>query len=372
MRASWKVALCVAVVAAACARPQQAAGPVRLGVLLPFDSGVAAAAASALRGAQLAADETRAEGEVRLELVVEDERGSPERATASFARMAEDGRLAAVVGGLTDSVAFALSPQASRRGLPVVSPGATGEVPYAGHYFFRTALPATLQGPALAQYALRRGWRRAGVMYDSNDYGTAVALSFVQAFRTGGGEVVGQRLYRDGTRDFARFVRAVHEERPEVLLLAGYPDEGNLFLEQAARAGVRVPLLAPDSYANPEAVREAGGRAHGMVVAAAFFPDNPLPRVRAFVRQFQQRFGTAPDAFAAQGYDAVKVLAFALKRSAAVRPDGTVDRQRLRNTLASLQDYPGVTGTLTFDRFGNPAREVLLLQVDRTALVVLP
>jgi branched-chain amino acid transport system substrate-binding protein len=343
---------------------------VRVGLLLPLNSGVSAAAASALKGAQLAAEEVGAGGEFRLELLVEDDRGSAERALASFARMAEDGRVGAVVGGLTDSVAVALSPQASRRGLPVVSPGATGEVPYAGHYFFRTALPASLQGPALARYALRRGWR-AGVIYDSNDYGTGVALSFVRAVQEGGGVVVGQRLYRDGTRDFSRFVRAVQEEGPDVVLLAGYPDEGNLFLEQAGRAGVRLSVLAPDSYANPEAVRAAGGWAHGMVVAAAFFPEDPLPRVRAFVRQYQQRFGSTPDAFAAQAYDAVKIVGFALKRAGAVRPDGRVDRERLRNALAALRDYPGVTGVLAFDRFGNPAREVLLLQVDRTTLRVL-
>ncbi len=371
MRGDWRLVACVALVAVACAKSQQG-GQVRLGVLLPLESGVAAAAASTLRGAQLAADETGPDAAVRFELVVEDDRGSPERAAAAFEGMAQDRRMAAVVGGFTDLVAIALSPGAQRQKVPLVSPGAVGEVPYAGQYFFRTSLPAKLQGAALAQYALGRGWRRAGVIYDSSEYGTAVALSFMETFYGGGGTVVGQRLYRDGTRDFARFIRGIQEERPQVVLLAGYPDEGNLFLEQAARAGVRVPLLAPDAYANPEAVQAAGGRAHGMVVAAAFFPDNPLPRVRAFVRQFQQRFGTPPDAFAAQGYDAVKILAFALKRAGAVRSNGTVDRERLRDTLAALQDYPGVTGTLTFDRFGNPAREVLLLQVNRTALVVLP
>jgi branched-chain amino acid transport system substrate-binding protein len=360
------VALLVAMVAAGCAGAgQRSPIDATVGVVLPLRSGVAAAAASALRGVQLAAEEINADGSIRVALETADDGGSPERAAQIFERIAGEPRTVAVIGALTDSVAVSLSPLASRTKTLLISPGATGEVPYAGDFFFRTALPATLQGRALADYALRSGLRRVSVIYDHNEYGTAVALAFVEAFVAGGGEVIGQRLFRDGTRDFERFVRALRTEEPQALLFAGYPDEGAAFFSQAAEAGLSLRVLAPDSFANEEAVREMGGRAHGMVVTSAFFTDNPVPAVRAFVRAYREKFNLEPDQFAAQAHDALRVVAFGLKRV------GTADRAKLRDAAAGIRDYPGVTGTMTFDRFGNPAREVLLLRVDGSRLVVL-
>lgn len=345
---------------------------VRVGVILPTTSGVAAAAANALRGVQMAADEVNAERRVRLVLVVHDDGGSPQKAIELFQRLSADQGLAAGIGGLTDSVAVQLSAVASATQTPLLSPGATGPIPFAGQYFFRTSLPSSVQGKALAEYALGKGLNQASVVQDSNEYGAAVAEGFSQAMRAGGGVVLSQHLFTDGTRDFSSVVQALRRERPEAVLFAGYPDEGVIFVRQLAQAGVDPPLLAPDSLASPEFAAALPGQR--MVVATLFFPDSPLPRVRSFVREFRSRYAQPPDAFAAQSYDAVKLLAVAVKRVGAgiYQSAGRVDRAKLRDALAATQDYPGVTGTITFDRVGNPARDVQLLRVDGGRLVVLP
>jgi branched-chain amino acid transport system substrate-binding protein len=341
-------------------------------LVLPLTSGVAAAASSALRGAQMAADDVNAERVVRLVLVPHDDGGSPQKAIDLFQRLSQDAGVAAVVGALTDMVAVQLSSVASATRTPLVSPGATGPIPFAGEYFFRTALPSSVQGRALAEYALRKGLRQASVVQDTNEYGTAVVEGFSQAMRSGGGVVLSQHLFTDGTRDFAPVVRSLQRERPQAVLFAGYPDEGAVFVQQLAQAGVHVPLLVPDSFASEEAAAALSGRE--AVVASVFFADSPFPRVRAFVREYRTRYGRAPDAFAAQAYDAVRVVAVAVKRlgPAVYRAPDQVDRVRLRDVLAGLRDYPGVTGTITFDRLGNPARDVQLLRVDSGKLVVLP
>jgi len=362
------VLLALTAVVAACGRPS---GPVQvdLAVILPLSSGVAEAAGSALRGVQLAVEEVAAEGRIRMDLTVQDDGGSVDRATGLFTQAAPKPRLVGVIGGLTDSVAIALSPLASRARVPLLSPGATGEIPYAGAYFFRTSLPSALQGEALAGFALRTGLRRVSVMYDSNEYGTAVELAFVRAFRAGGGVIVGERLFRDGTRDFSRYVRAAQQEKPQAILFAGYPDEGRVFLAQAAQGGLQSVVLVPDSFAHPKTVRGLEGAAY-FVVAASFFPESAVPVVRGFVRAYRAKYGEDPDPFAAQAYDATKIVAFALRR-VGLPERGAIDRTKVRDAIAGLRDYPGVTGNLTFDRFGTPTREVLLLRVRGQELVVL-
>ncbi len=336
---------------------------VELALILPLTSGVAEAAASAQRGAQLAVEEVNAEGRIRLDLGVGDDRGSQERAGVLFAEAAAKPRLAAVIGGFTDTVAIALSPLAARAQVPLVSPGATGEIPYAGSFFFRTALPAAVQGRALAAFAVRAGLRRVSVMYDSNEYGTAVALAFTSAFTGLNGTVTGQRLFRDETQDFGRFLRGAREENAQAVLFAGYPDEGRVFLTQLVQAGLRLPVLAPDALASPEVVRGLGKAAEGLVVASAFFPESSLPAVRAFVRAYRTKYGVDPDAFAAQAYDAVKIVVFALRRTR-LPTTGPLDRIGIRDAIAGIQDYPGVTGTIRFDRFGTVVREALVLRVE--------
>ena len=354
-----RILLVVTVAVAACGRlgsPVQ----VDLAVILPLSSGVAEAAGSALRGVQLAVEEVAAEGWIRMDLTVGDDGGSVERATGLFGQAVTKPRLVGVIGGLTDSVAITLSPLAFRTRVPLLSPGATGEIPYAGAYFFRTSLPSALQGEALAGFALRTGLRRVSVMYDSNDYGTAVRLAFVRAFRAGGGVIVGERLFRDGTRDFSQYVRAAQEENPQAILFAGYPDEGRTFLAQATQAGLRSVLLVPDSFAPLKTLRGLEW-AEYLVVAASFFPEIAIPAIRGFVRAYRSKYGEDPDPFAAQAYDAVKIVAFALRR-VGVPEWGAIDRAKVRDAIAGLRDYPGVTGILTFDRFGTPAREVFLLR----------
>lgn len=357
---------------AACSRGGSSPVAVRIGVVLPLSSGVAAAAGSALRGAQMAADEVNAELAVRLVLVSHDDAGSPQKAIQLFQQLSADPGVAAVVGGLTDMVAVQLSSLASATRTPLLSPGATGPIPFAGQYFFRTSLPSSVQGKALAEYALGRGMQQASVVQDTNEYGTAVAEGFSEAMRAGGGVVLSQHLFTDGTRDFSAVVRALQRERPQVVLFAGYPDEGEVFVKQLAQAGLNPPLLVPDSFAQEEAAAVLAGR--NAVVASVFFAESPFPRVRAFVREFRSRYGRPPDSFAAQAYDAVRVVAVALKRlgAGAYRAQDQVDRGKVRDALASIQDYPGVTGTITFDRLGNPARDVQLLRVDGSKLVVLP
>ncbi len=371
-RVSWLVGVLLATVVAGCGGSGSGPVTVRVGVILPLSSGVAAAASSALRGAEMAADEVKADRVVRLVLVTHDDRGSPQKAIDLFQRLSADPGVGAVVGGLTDAVAAQLSALASAVQTPLLSPGATGPIPFAGQYFFRTSLPSSLQGRALAEYALGKGLKQASVVQDTNEYGTAVAEGFSQSLRAGGGVVLSQHLFADGTRDFSPVVRALQRERPDVVLFAGYPDEGAVFVQQLAQAGLKVLLLAPDSFASEDAASAVAGS--GMVVASVFFPDSPVPRVRAFVREFRSRYGRQPDAFAAQTYDAVKLVAVAVKRlgTGVLGPQDRVDRAKLREALASTHDYPGVTGTITFDRLGNPARDVQLLRVDGGRLVVLP
>ena len=86
----------------------------------------------------------------------------------------------------------------------------------------------------------------------------------------------------------------------------------------------------------------AGPAASGLIVGASWFAGYDNPRSRAFVEAFRKRYGSIPDIYAAQGYDAAYLLAEAIRRA-----DDVSNGRLVRDKLASIADFEGVLG-----RFG--------------------
>ncbi len=333
---------------------------VSVGLIIPETSGIPSAARAVAQGAELAVSEINAERGIpgrRLTLVTGDDRGIPEDAARLVELLTAQG-VVAFVGPVIDAAVIAASPVAERLRVVLISPGATTPLPYGGHYVFRTALPARAQAQALAGYladALRV--RRIAIVHDSNEYGTMVALAFEEAARSRGMTITSRRLYRDGDTDFARHVRGVVEEHAQALFVAGYPDEAAVLIRQA-RAAVRGLIIAgSDALYSEDTATWGGAAANDLYVPAGFVPETPLPLVRAFVGRYRDRYGRAPDQYAAQAYDAIRILAFALRRAGP-------DRQKVRDVVATLRRFPAVTGELSFDRYGDPVRDVIITRIS--------
>lgn len=359
--------LAAVVAAAGCGGPGlRAQEAVTFGVILPFTSGVPGAARAAHQGARLAAEEAGAGGApgATVTLIVEDDRGSPDEAARIISRILPRG-VAAVVGPLTDLTASAVAPIAERAKVAVVSPGATGTIPYAGSSVFRTSLPAQAQARVLAEYLVQtRRARRISVIHEGNDYGTHVAGAFAARARELHAEVVGTRLYRDGDTEFTRHVNGVIADGADAVFVAGYPDEGARIVAALRERGVQVPIVGSDALYSADLLEWAKDAAEGLLLPAAFVPSEPIPAVQDFVGKYRRRYNETPDHFAAQGYDAVKVLLFAARR-------GGRDPAALRSALQGLRRFPGVTGEITFDRFGAPDRPVAVARVRAGAFEII-
>ncbi len=356
----------VTVAASACGPTLRAQESVAIGVLAPLNSGVPAAAKSVVQGATLAAEEINASGGVAgasMTLLVRDDRGTADEAAKQFEHLVNQ-RVLAVVGPVTDATAVAVSPMAERAGIPLVSPGATGTISYSGSSFFRTSLLAEAQTRTLVDFLVRgRRARRFAIIHDSNEYGTLVALAFAQRVKALGREVVGTRLYHDGDTDFARHVTGVIADGADVVFIAGYPDEGALIVTALRARGVRAPIVGSDALYSADLVAWAKGSAEDVLLPAPFVANDPLPAVQEFTGKYRKRYNETPDHFAAQAYDAVKMLAFATRR-------GGRNAAAVKAALQGLHKFPGVTGEITLDRWGAPARPVAIARVHQGQFVV--
>jgi len=362
VRAAIGIGLIVAValgVAGCGGRSLRAQGAISIGVITPLNSGVPAAARAVVQGATLAAEEVSAAGGIggaSVSLIVRDDRGSAEEAARQFEQLVAQ-KVVAIVGPLTDATAIAVAPLAERAKVVIISPGATGTIPYAGSSFFRTALPAEAQARALAEFVVKaKRARRITIIQDGNEYGTLVALAFSQRIQALGAELVGTRYYRDGDVSFERHATGVVADGADAVFIAGYPDEGALILEALRARGVRILVVGSDALYSPDLLYRARGAANEIYLPAGFVVTDPLPAIQKFVAAYRKRYNEAPDHYAAQAYDAVKMLVAAIRR-------GGAEPATIKASLQGLRRFPGVTGEITFDRYGAPDQPVAIAQV---------
>jgi branched-chain amino acid transport system substrate-binding protein len=88
--------------------------------------------------------------------------------------------------------------------------------------------------------------------------------------------------------------------------------------------------------------------------------ESPDPAVQAYVAEYTRRFGSEPNMFSAQAFDATNILLEAIARA---WPD--VTRQRVRDELAKTKDFPGITGTTTFDpETREPAKTLARMRIQ--------
>jgi branched-chain amino acid transport system substrate-binding protein len=116
---------------------------------------------------------------------------------------------------------------------------------------------------------------------------------------------------------------------------------------------MRMPFYATSSLYEPKLIELAGAQAaEGLFLATSFMPTSDDPRIKAYVEEYTRRYGNEPNSFSAQAFDAVNIMLDALTRAAP-----TITRARVR-------DFPGVTGSTTFDpQTREPAKTLARMQV---------
>jgi len=356
--------LAAVVCLAACADEK---GPSATGIPIGFFGALtgpeATFAQSGRNAARLAVDEINAAGGVlgvRIELYVEDDHNEASEAASAVSKLIARDHVVALIGENASSRSLAAAPIAQNYRVPMVSPTSTNtEVTKKGDYIFRVCFTDASQGRALAVFARRNlQASAAALLVDArSDYSVGLAEAFRREFIAAGGRVLGEFKYSEGDSDFSAQLTAVASLKPDVLFVPGYYTDAGLIARQARALGLTGVLLGADGWDSPK-LSEIGGRAvDGAYLSNHYSADEPTPAVRQFVAAYAKTYGTTPDSIAALSYDAVRVVADAIRRA------GSTEGKRVRDALASTADFPGVTGSITFDAERNPVKPAVILRI---------
>src|SRR5689334_20049546 len=325
---------------------------------------------SAINGVLLAADEINQAGGInkrRIDVVIEDDKGSPEEAARLTAKLIDHDNVVAIIAGGTSGNSLAAAPKAQASHVPLISPSSTDpEVTQTGDYIFRTCFVDSFQGEAMASFAANTlKAKKAAILFDINaPYGRGLTEFFESSFRKLGGEIVNKQSYMQGDADFKGQLSSIKAAEPDVIYIPGYYADVALIAKQARAIGMQQPLLGGDGWDAPELWQLGGDALNNSYMSTHYSVDDPSPAIQAFVQQYKQRYGNlVPDAHAALAYDAARVLFDALQRA------GTTDSEKLRDALAQTKDFGGVTGIITIDADRNAIKPAVVLKLQDAAFI---
>lgn len=314
------------------------------------------------RGAELAVDNINANGGIngkQVALVFEDDRSDPKEAANIANKLVNDSRILAVIGHYNSSCTLAGAPIYNKAGLVEISGGSTSPaVSQAGPYTFRVIVTDAEQGDYVTKWMVKElGFKNVVIMYENDDYGAGLKDVIDMKVTEYGGKVLGIESYYLGqTKDFTPYITKLRALNPDALFIAGLYNEAALIAKQAADVGWTPPIFGTDGFYT-QALIDMGGKAvEGVRVSGYFFSGNPDPAVQDFVAQIKTKYNVVPGAYTANGYDAMMVLAEAIKKNGA-------DRGKINDYLTTLKGYKGLTGTISFDENGDAMKDPLKLQV---------
>jgi branched-chain amino acid transport system substrate-binding protein len=339
-------------------------GAIRIGHFASMTGDTATFGQSADRGMRLAIDEVNSSGGVLgrpLELITEDDRSITEEARSAAQKLLQRDGVVALLGEVASSRSMAAAPEAQRARVPMISPASTNRaVTEIGDYVFRTCFIDPFQGAVMARFAFNElGARRVAILFDfKQDYSVGLAEAFRETFRQLGGEIVADERYTGGDIEFRAQLTTIRASAPDAVFVPGYYTEVGLIAKQARELGLAMPFLGGDGWDSEKTLEIGAGAVDGYYFSTHYSAESDDPRVQQFVLRFKEKYGGVPDAMAALGYDAAKLLADALQRA------GTTSGPELRDAIAATRDFGGVTGRITIDPQRNAHKDAVVIKIE--------
>jgi branched-chain amino acid transport system substrate-binding protein len=315
-------------------------------------------------GIMLAAEEINNTGGIngkKIEIVgPEDTESNNQKGEIAVKRLVEKG-VVAVLGEVASSISLAGAPVCQKNQIPMISPSSTNpKVTEVGDYVFRVCFIDPFQGAVIARFAkdtLKAN--TAAIFYDAGQaYSVGIRDEFTKAFTARGGRIVVETSYTKGDKDFKAPLTKIKDANPDVILVPGYYTEAGTICKQARDLGIAVPVLGGDGWDNAKYHEYAGNNITNCYFSNHMSIQDTSPKIQEFIARYKARYsGAMPDALGALGYDAMMVLADAMKRARSLKgPD-------LRDAIAQTSDFDGVTGKITINAQRNADKGAVIMEV---------
>jgi branched-chain amino acid transport system substrate-binding protein len=355
-------------------QPQK--GAIKIGFNIPITGDAPKNGESAKYAAELIRREINASGglEVRgkkypLDFIYEDNKFMADSATQAAYKLIQRDQVLAVVGPIGSGRAIPVGKVTNENRTPMISPCATNpEVTKNRPYVFRACILDPVQAPAAVHFAISQfNVSKTAILYNEDDsYSKSLAELFRDNWeqRNGAGSVVAFEHFRQEAHNFSDQLMRIIDSNAEILYLPNYYNHVALIVSQAQAMGWGDrPMFGSDTWGSADLVSLSKGSVKGYYFTTNYAAVGAVGSALAFINKYKEAYGYIPDDVAALTYDSTRIVLEAIQK-AGLTGNLEQDRDALRNAIAGLKDFPGITGTMTFDANGDPTKKVVVAKIN--------
>ena len=319
-------------------------------------------------GVQMAVEEINAAGGVlgkKIDLTVEDNMTKQGETTTIARKLISQDHVVAIIGEVASSKTLEAAPIAQAAKIPLIATAATNpKVTQTGDYVFRVCFTDDFQAVVIARFVLEKlKQKNIAFMTDvKQDYSVGLTKIAKDYLAKNGGNIVKEQSYSSGDKDFRAQLTDLKSANPDVIIITGYYPEASLIAKQARQFGIKATLVGGDGWDGSSLIPVGGKAIEGAFFSNHFSTEDKSPLVQDFVKKYKQKYNAVPDAFAALGYDATKLLADAIKRA------GSTDPDKIRAAIQDTEGFPGVSGKITIGKDRNAVKSAVILTIKDGAL----
>ncbi len=306
-----------------------------------------------------------------VEIVVEDNESKAESAVKANTKMITQDDVMIIIGPQASSQAVPAGDVANNYETPMISPWSTNPATTTDRpYVFRGCFLDPFQGPVVANFITEEfGFTKAAVLYDvASDYPKGLAEVFKAAWEktNGEGSVVAYESFTTKDTDFSSQLTKIIRSGAEVLFTPQYYNEVPLIVQQAKDLGWKGPIVGSDSWGSTETIKLCGEACYGLFFSSHYAAANATGATKEFIDRYNAKYGYVPDDVAALTWDALRLAQTAIEGTGKLTGKIKEDRQAVRNALAQVKDFQGITGNMTFTEEGDPIKCAVIVKITDT------
>lgn len=328
-----------------------AAEDINIGHIAPLTGFLGAYGDQERQGIDLAIEEINAKGGInghKLLVVHEDDQMDPTLATNAINKLITIDKVPAIIGELSSPVTLAIAPIAEKNKVVLITDlASSNKISEAGDYIFRVFPSDALDAKYLTDLASSLNLTNGAVLYVNTDFGTDMAQSVNESFIKNGGTITISEGYNPDATDFRTQLTKIKAKNPSAFFLIGLGNDMALILKQAKDIGLKSQFFAPTSFYDPRIIEMSGNSTEGVILDS---PPSGDPKLwEEFNQKIKTKYGDNATIVTGMAYDTMNLLAAAMK-SNNFTSDG------IKTGLYQIENYPGVTGNITFDKNGDAIR----------------
>lgn len=352
------------------------ASTIKIGYNIPMTGDIPKVGESSKRSAEmLKADINGAGGlevggkKYMLEFVYEDNEAKAESAVTTALKLIEKDEVLAMIGPNSSKQAVPAGQIADDNRTVMVSPWSTNpDTTLDRPWVFRSAFLDPFQGPVAVNFAVKTfNAKSAAVLYDlSNDYSKGLAEIFREVFekKMGAGTVVAFESHGTKDQDFSAQLTKITRAKPDFIFLPDNYNQVALIVKQARQLNYQGQFMGSDAWGSSELMTLCGDECKGLYFSTHYAAAGATGATKEFIDRYTEKYGETPDDVAALTWDATNIVLQAIQNTGGLKGKLKKDRKAVREAMAAIPSFEGITGNAKFDEQGDPVKCAVVVKIS--------